>query len=201
VGPGWWVTCWENHWLDTAPPSHRLVTRASGKTDGLIAFRVPFRNGTQTTNTRRAGLASRPRMLLCTQLAPARHVGQVGEKSKISRGWPASRLNSVLSVVMWFSVMTLPACEIARPCPDDEEAGVSVDAHPAKARTAAVAAAMPRATRGPGRTPHGIPIASPPFVHRSCTNEARHRRNRCIAGFTHFLAVPGTATAADRQSF
>ena len=98
MGPCWLVTCWENHWLETAPPSHRLVTRVSGKTDGLIAFRVPLRKGTQTTNTRRAGFASRLRMLLCTQLAPARHVAQVGEKIKTRRGWPSSRLNSDFSV-------------------------------------------------------------------------------------------------------
>src|SRR5262250_2928626 len=72
--------CWENHRLDTAFWSHRLVTRLSGKTDGLIAPRDPPTNGTHTTSTRSAGSVILLKMLLCTQLAPARHVAQVGEK-------------------------------------------------------------------------------------------------------------------------
>ena len=81
----------------------------------MIAFRVPLRNGTQTTYTRRAGFVFLLKMLLCTQLAPARHVGQVGEKIRISRGWPESWLNNVLRVVMRFSVMTLPGRETVPP--------------------------------------------------------------------------------------
>jgi hypothetical protein len=47
-------------------------------------------------------------MLLCTQLAPARHVSQVGEKISTSRVWPSARLNSDLRVEMAFSEMTPP---------------------------------------------------------------------------------------------
>src|SRR5215469_5041757 len=90
-----------------AAPSQKLVTRLSGKIDGLIAVRVPLRNGTHITNTRRPGSDVLLKMLLCTQLAPARHVGQVGEKTRISRVCPSSRSNSAFSVSMLFSAMTL----------------------------------------------------------------------------------------------
>ena len=73
----------------------------------MIAPREPSRNGTHTTNTRREGSGFLLKMLLCTQLAPARHVGQVGEKISTSRGWPSARLNSDLRVEMAFSEMTL----------------------------------------------------------------------------------------------
>jgi len=74
----------------------------------LIALREPPRNGTHTTNTRRAGSGFLLKMLLCTQLAPARHVSQVGEKISTSRVWPSVRLNSDLRVEMAFSEMTPP---------------------------------------------------------------------------------------------
>src|SRR5215469_5944865 len=90
-----------------AVPSQKLVTRLPGKIDGLIAARVPLRNGTQITNTRRPGSVARLKMLLCTQLAPARHAGQVGEKMRISRVCTSSRLNSDFSVSILFSVTTL----------------------------------------------------------------------------------------------
>jgi hypothetical protein len=47
-------------------------------------------------------------MLLCTQLAPARHVIQVGESNSSNRGCPASRLNSDFNVEIVVSVVTLP---------------------------------------------------------------------------------------------
>src|SRR5215471_6044175 len=100
--------CWENHRLDTAFWSHKLVTRLSGNTDGLIAPRDPPRNGTHTTSTRSAGSAILLKMLLCTQLAPARHVVQVGEKISTRRGCPLSRLNSDLSVEIPVSETTPP---------------------------------------------------------------------------------------------
>jgi hypothetical protein len=52
-------------------------------------------------------------MLFCTQLAPARHVIQVGEKISTSRVWPSARLNSDLRVEMAFSAMTPPGREAA----------------------------------------------------------------------------------------
>jgi hypothetical protein len=47
-------------------------------------------------------------MLLCTQLAPARHVIQVGENNSNRRGRPASRLNSDFNVEIRVSEMTRP---------------------------------------------------------------------------------------------
>src|SRR5437773_2746547 len=52
-------------------------------------------------------------MLFCTQLAPARHVTQVGEKISTSRVWPSARLNSDLRVEMESSAMTPPGREVA----------------------------------------------------------------------------------------
>src|SRR5215813_10186877 len=88
--------------------SQKSTTRRSGKIDVLIACRVPARNGTHTTSTRRAGSGMRLKILLCTQLAPARHVVQVGEKSKTRRGWPSSRLNCDFKVLTVVSEMTPP---------------------------------------------------------------------------------------------
>jgi len=52
-------------------------------------------------------------MLLCTQLAPARHVIQVGENNSSSRGCPASRLNSDFNVEILVSVVTRLLCGAA----------------------------------------------------------------------------------------
>lgn len=83
------------------------VGDAAVREDGWIdRARVPWRNGTQTTNTRSAGSGFLLKMLFCTQLAPARHVIQVGEKISTSRVWPSARLNSDLRVEMAFSEMT-----------------------------------------------------------------------------------------------
>src|SRR5215471_18568765 len=81
--------------------------------DGLIAPRLPCINGTHTTNTRSAGSGFLLKTLFCTQLAPARHVIQVGEKISTSRGRPSARLNSDLRVEMAFSAMTPPGREVA----------------------------------------------------------------------------------------
>src|SRR5215469_5206059 len=81
--------------------------------DGLIEPRVPCMNGTHTTNTRSAGSAFLLKMLFCTQLAPARHVIQVGEKISTSRVWPSARLNSDLRVEMAFSEMTPTGREVS----------------------------------------------------------------------------------------
>jgi len=75
----------ENHWLEIAFWSHRSVTRLSARIDGLTALRVPPTNGTQIAKIRSRGSWLWLKMLLCTQLAPARHAGQVGEKISTSR--------------------------------------------------------------------------------------------------------------------
>ena len=107
------MTWSDSHRLATVFGSHKLMTRRSGNTDGLIASRVPDMNGTQTTRTRSAGSGILLKMLLCTQLAPARHVIQVGENSSSSRGCPASRLNSDFNVEILVSDVTLPPCGAA----------------------------------------------------------------------------------------
>src|SRR5215472_7392929 len=143
-----------------AVPSQKLVTRLPGKIDGLIAARVPSRNGTQITNTRRVGSAALLKMLLCTQLAPARHVGQVGEKIRIRRVRPSSRLNSDFSASILVSVMTLPLPTLL------DVAGVPLtapdDAHEASkpGRAASIAAASVRKSRRdePVRVATCIPI-------------------------------------------
>src|SRR5262249_61642304 len=58
------------------------------------------------------------KMLLCTQLAPARHVVQVGDKISTRRGCPLSRLNTDLSVDIPVSEMTPPVRE-AEPGPGE----------------------------------------------------------------------------------
>src|SRR5215472_625671 len=113
-----------------AVPSQKLVTRLPGKIDGLIAARVPLRNGTHITKTRRPGPAVLLKMLPCTQLAPARHVGQVGEKMRISLVCPSSRLNSDFRVSMWFRVMILPT--LALPAAAAAPLAVPDDAHEAR---------------------------------------------------------------------
>src|SRR5262249_27314536 len=152
VGPGWPVTCRENHWLETASWSHRLVTRRSGKTEGLIAPRDPPRNGTQTTSTRSAGAAIPLKMLLCTQLAPARPVAQVGEKIRTGRGCPLWGLTSDFSVEIWSGDMT-PPLRAAAPWP----AGGGACVHDARARLTA-AAATTRAGHDLSRSRQATPI-------------------------------------------
>jgi hypothetical protein len=76
-------------------------------------------------------------MLLCTQLAPARHVVQVGERIITRRGCPLSRLNSVFSVEIELSEMTLPLRELVLAPPG------GADEHDARTRPAAATAATP----------------------------------------------------------
>jgi len=119
------------------------VTRRSGNTDGLIASRVPDMNGTQTTRTRSAGSGILLKVLLCTQLASARHVIQVGEKSSNSRGWPAERLNSDFNVEIVVSEITLAlGAAAADPWPE-------ADVHEASRNNADTATANPRPKRHP----------------------------------------------------
>src|SRR5262249_26745235 len=120
-----------------------LVTGRAGRTDGLIAPRDPPRKGTQTTRTRRAGSGMLLKILLCTQLAPARHVVQVGEKISTRRGCPVSRLNSDLSVEIPVSEITPPP-PAAEPGPGEAvppPAAGAADEHDARTRPAAPAAA------------------------------------------------------------
>ena len=154
------VTCWENHWLESACWSHRLVTRVSGKTDGLIAPRDPLRNGTHTTSTRSAGSAILLKMLLCTQLAPARHVGQVGEKISTRRGCPLSRLNSDFRVAILVSEMTPPLREAAL-LPGEVAPGPAAgdaDVHDARTKPAAAAATAADRDLNRSRQAMRIPI-------------------------------------------
>ena len=145
-----------------AVPSQKLVTRLSGKIDGLIAARVPLRNGTQITNTRSSEFAVLLKMLLCTQLAPARHVGQVGEKMRISRACPSLRLNNDFSVPMLFSAKAPPwpalLAVAAAPVPDD----VQEASRPGSAAITA-AASSDRTSRNdkPIRLATRIPILVP----------------------------------------
>lgn len=82
----------------------------------MIACRVPDMKGTHTTITRRLGSDILLKMLLCTQLAPARHVIQVGENKSSKRGCPASRLNSDFNVEILVREMTrLLGVALARP--------------------------------------------------------------------------------------
>ena len=73
---------------------------------------VPARKGTHIANTRRFGDEYFSRISLCTQLAPARHVVQVGEINKISRVFPASVLNRCRSSATFLSSIT-PAFRVA----------------------------------------------------------------------------------------
>src|ERR1700751_2430832 len=92
-------------------------------------------NGPHTTSTRSAGSDIVLKMLLCTQLAPARQVVQVGEKISTRRGCPLSRLNSVLSVEIVVSEMR-PRLGEAAPLPP---AG-AVGAHDANTKPVVAAA-------------------------------------------------------------
>src|SRR5262249_57423899 len=116
AGRGGPLTCGQPRWQPPEGAPKGRVPRRSGNTDELTAPRDPPRNGTHTTSTRSAGSAILLKMLLCTQLAPARHVVQVGEKIRTRRGCPSSRLNSDFSVEIWFSDMT-PPLRAAAPWP------------------------------------------------------------------------------------
>src|SRR5215467_9870383 len=167
-----------------------LVTRLSGKIDELIAPREPPRNGTHTTSTRSAGSAVRLKMLLCTQLAPARQVAQVGEKISTRRGWPLSRLNSDLKVEIPVSDTTPPLRD-AVPGPLDAAPGPLVGApgeHDASTEPAATAAAT-AAARDVRRLRHAnlIPVRSLwPAISMTPPSMRSPRR-------THYLyrALPG----------
>src|SRR6266516_2052555 len=152
--------------------------------DGLIAPRSPCMNGTHTTNTRSEGSWFLLKMLFCTQLAPARHVIQVGEKISTSRVWPSARLNSDLRVEMALSEMTPPGWEAAPDRAAGADAPGAVDTGDVEHATirrpetaAATAARASRASRDPrawaGRdraagadrispaVGHALPIANP----------------------------------------
>jgi len=85
-------------------------------------------------------------MLLCTQLAPARHVAQVGEK-----------INTDFKVEMSFSDMTLPLRDAAPGL-----AAGAADVHDARTTAAAITAAI-QASRDlrPRRRATGIPTLFP----------------------------------------
>src|SRR5689334_13195558 len=103
-------------------------------------------NGTHTTSTRSAGSGIGVKMLLCTQLAPARHVIQVGDRISTRRGCPPSRLNSVFRVEIAVSETTPPLRDAALAPP----AGGAAE-HDARTRPAAAAAAATPAGRLPSR--------------------------------------------------
>jgi len=120
-------------------------------------------NGTQTAKTRNRGSGIWLKMLLCTQLAPARHVGQVGENISTSRGWPSVRLNKARKVDIWFGAMTRP---LVAPRPAGAEApglltaGCEVQDAASEPSTTAVAAAV-AASRPEAATLPMIVIAPP----------------------------------------
>src|SRR5712691_9333594 len=68
--------------------------------------RLAPRNGTHTTYTRKEAVGFAPRISFRTQLAPARHVAQVGDRRRTNRTDPASLLKLVLSVSMEFRSRT-----------------------------------------------------------------------------------------------
>src|SRR5215472_6758078 len=129
-------------------PSHKLVTLRSGNTDGLIACRVPDTNGSHTTSTRRLGSDILLKMLLCTQLAPARHVPQVGDNKSSNRGCPASRLNSDFNVEILVREMTRPLGAL------DRLSLEATEVHEASTTTADSATATARPERSPSRRQH-----------------------------------------------
>src|SRR6516225_3539643 len=86
-------------------------------------------------------------MLLCTQLAPARHVAQVGEKISTRRGCPLSRLNSDFKVEIRFSARTPPLCEEE---PGPGEAAPGPVAGPAGEHDASAKPAVPAAATTAG---------------------------------------------------
>jgi hypothetical protein len=108
-------------------------------------------------------------MLFCTQLAPARHVIQVGEKISTSRVWPSARLNSDLRAEMAFSEMTPPGWAVAPDratgadvpgAGDTEEGDTEEGEHEATRRPETAAAITARADRDPLAVGHALPIAS-----------------------------------------
>src|SRR6516165_5049920 len=127
-----------------------------------MAPRVPWRNGTHTTNTRSAGSGFLLKMLFCTQLAPARHVIQVGEKISTSRVWPSARLNSDLRVEIVFSEMTPTGREVSpdRPGAVDTPGAVvpggvdTEDEHETIRRPHTTAVTAARADRDPPASRH-----------------------------------------------
>ena len=108
------------------------------------------------------------KMLLCTQLAPARHVIQVGESNSSNRGCPASRLKSDFKVEIAVSEMTLPraavgaagpeadpapladAGPLADPGPEADPWPEAAEVHEARTRKADATTANPRPMRQPG---------------------------------------------------
>src|SRR5262249_12500520 len=145
-----------------------LVTGRAGRRGGWLARRDPPRKGTQTTRTRRAGSGMLLKILLCTQLAPARHVVQVGEKISTRRGCPLSRLNSDLSV-------EIPVSEITPPLREAEPG-------PGEAVPPPAAGGTPRR---PGRRNHGQPrpqALAPSDPHPDPPSLAHHQHDTTIHG-------------------
>src|SRR5262249_16408167 len=153
-----------------------LVTGRAGRRGGWLARRDPPRKGTQTTRTRRAGSGMLLKILLCTQLAPARHVVQVGEKISTRRGCPLSRLNSDLSV-------EIPVSEITPPLPQAAP-------RPRRAAPASSAGRPPQPTPQthaprPGRRNHGQPrpqALAPSDPHPDPPSLAHHQHDTTIHG-------------------
>src|SRR5262249_57152533 len=121
--------------------------------------------GTQTTRTRRAGSGMLLKILLCTQLAPARHVVQVGEKISTRRGCPLSRLNSDLSVEIPVSEIT-PPLRAAEPGPGEAVPPPAAGAAPADQARTPPPPPPPPTTRPPHppRPPPAPPPPPPPVA-------------------------------------
>lgn len=100
------------------------------------------------TNTRKAGSGFVLMMLFCTQLAPARHVIQVGEKMSTSRGWPPARLNSDRRAAILFSDWTGTAAGPAADRTDDPGTdGAWLAVHEQASKPTATAAPASRPAR------------------------------------------------------
>jgi hypothetical protein len=123
-------------------------------------------------------------MLLCTQLAPARQVVQVGEKINTSRVWPSARLNSDLRAEM--AVSETMARELVPGRPAGAGVPAAVDAgdaeHEASTNPAPTAATAARASRALAVFRQAIPIASLFPLCSYSMHRAGVARERLLAG-------------------
>ena len=135
-------------------------------------------------------------MLFCTQLAPARHVIQVGEKISTSRVWPSARLNSDLRVEIVFSEMTPTGREVSpdRPGAVDTPGAVvpggvdTEDEHETIRRPHTTAVTAARADRDPPASRHALAIAS----LFPCARPAWHRAGAPHPKYTSRAHQTGT---------
>jgi hypothetical protein len=142
-------------------------------------------------------------MLLCTQLAPARQVIQVGDKISTKRGCPLSRLNSDFRVAIPVSEMTPPLRE-ATPLPGAVVPGPATgdaDVHDTRTKPAAAAAttAADRDLRRPNQaTRITIFFLLPATKHDTAIHTATHAGTGAGAAKSQPPADTGLRLAAGR---